>query len=74
MLTVDDLAAAGLPGCLTGPAVRGDVGAVAAHLDALDEESRALDAATTRALLPSAARVGVAGATFASLEALLGPR
>jgi predicted short-subunit dehydrogenase-like oxidoreductase (DUF2520 family) len=37
--TVDNLRNIGLPGCLTGPVARGDLGTIRKHLDALEARS-----------------------------------
>ena len=43
--TVDSLEAQGIPGALTGPISRGDLGTVRKHLEALDAHAPSLDPA-----------------------------
>ncbi|MGH7162669.1 MAG: DUF2520 domain-containing protein, partial [Planctomycetota bacterium] len=54
----DNVAAVGIPKGLTGPAARGDVGAVRQHVAALAGERRDLYLALLRATLPLARAKG----------------
>jgi predicted short-subunit dehydrogenase-like oxidoreductase (DUF2520 family) len=76
--TLDNLAAAGLPGALTGPVVRGDAGTVMAHLAALDAEAPHIAhiyRALAHAAIPLAAgRANLSPTTLEQLETVLDAR
>lgn len=71
--TLDGLQAAGLPDGLTGPAVRGDVGTISRHLDALAgrPDTAALYRAAGRAAYDLLVARGLDPATLAAVDAAL---
>jgi predicted short-subunit dehydrogenase-like oxidoreductase (DUF2520 family) len=70
---LDNVAAAGIPKALTGPAARGDVAVVRAHAGALPEKERALYLALLEATIPLArGKGGLAPEAERALRALAG--
>ena len=73
--TLDNIRAHGVVPSITGPAVRGDVGTIQAHLNALDQRAPAVSPvyrALTAASLPIAAQRGVSEEHLQEMERLSG--
>lgn len=70
---LDGLAAAGVPGGITGPVVRGDVATITSHLEALDgrPKTSALYRAAGLGTLPLAQAQGLSADTVALMRAAL---